>query len=173
MNPKSVAAHTNLGNVLQAMGRIEEAIAEWETSLRLNPDSAPAHNNLAGNLYSLGRFRDAVEHWHAGLRLEPNRLTSLRQLAWALATCPDPALRNGSEAVSLAEKARQLSEGRDPAVLSTLAAAYAELGRFSEALETAKGALALAREQNVHPLTEALQGWIPIYERGIPLRERR
>jgi cytochrome c-type biogenesis protein CcmH/NrfG len=172
-HPKSVAAHTNMGNVLQAMGRTHEAISEWEASLRLNPDSAPAHNNLAGQLYSVGRFRDAVEHWHAGLRLEPNRLASLRQLAWALATCSDSTLRNGREAVSLAEKARQLSEGQDPAVLGTLAAAYAESGRFSEAIESAQQALALARKQNVQPLAEALQGWIALYERGIPLRDSR
>jgi Flp pilus assembly protein TadD len=173
INPKSVTAHNNLGNVLQALGKTDEAIAELETSLQFNPDSAPAHNNLAGSLYSLGRFREAVAHWRAGLHVEPNRLASLRQLAWALGTCPDAAVRNGGEAVSLAEKARQLSEGRDPVVLSTLAAAYAEAGRFSEAVETARRALALAREQNAQPLAEALQGWISLYQRGIPLREKR
>jgi tetratricopeptide (TPR) repeat protein len=172
INPKSVAAHNNLGNALQALGRIDEAIAEWQTSLQLNPESAPAHNNLAGSLYSLGRFREAVAHWRAGFRIDPNRLASRRQLAWALATCPEPSVRNGSEAVALAEKALQLSEGRDPAILSTLAAAYAEAGRFSEAVETAQRALVLAREQNAQPLAEALRRWIPLYGAGIPLRER-
>jgi tetratricopeptide (TPR) repeat protein len=171
MNPKSVAAHNNLGNVLQALGRIDEAIAEWQASLQINPDSLPARDNLAGSLYALGRFSEAVAHWRAALRVDPNRLAGLRQMAWALATCPDAAVRNGSEAVKLAERARQLSAERDPAILSALAAAYAETGRFQDAVETARRALALAAQQNAHGLTEVLGTYIQLYERGVPLRE--
>jgi tetratricopeptide (TPR) repeat protein len=173
LNPKSVAAHNNLANVLRSTGKTAEAIAEWELSLRLNPESGPAHNNLAVNLYSIGRYRDALEHWRAGLRAEPNRLTSLRQFAWALASCPDPAFRNGPEAVALAEKARDLSEGRDAAILSTLAAAYAEAGRFPEAIQAAEHALKLAEEQNVRPLADAIPRWIELYRRGVPVRDSR
>jgi len=173
LNPKSVAAHNNLGNVLRGLGRIDEAIAQWEASLKLNPDSAPAHNNLADCLYLLGRSREAVAHWRAGLRVEPDRLATLRQLAWALATSPEASVRNGTEAIMLAQKAIQLSNGNDPAILGSLAAAYAETGRFSEASESARRALVLAKEQNMQPLVETLEGSITLYESKKPFRERR
>jgi tetratricopeptide (TPR) repeat protein len=172
MNPRSVAAHNNLGNVLQAMGKPREALEEWQTSLSFNPDSIPAHHNLAGTLYALGRYSDAMAHWRAALRVEAGRVASLRLLAWALATCPDPAMRNGAEAVALAEKARRLSDASDPAVLSTLAAAYAESGRFADAAATARLALTLARQQNAKYLVEALPGWIALYDSGRPVREK-
>ena len=64
-------------------------------------------------------------------------MTAQNDLAWLLATCPDNSVRNGQKAVELAQQAVQLSNGRSPEILDTLAAAYAEAGRFHEAVETA------------------------------------
>jgi spermidine synthase len=85
-------------------------------------------------------------------------------MAWVLATWPEASVRNGMEAVALAERALRLSGGREPAILDTLAAAYAEAGRFPEAVETARRALTLATQQNQQPLAEALKGRIALYE---------
>jgi Flp pilus assembly protein TadD len=103
------------------------------------------------------------------LRLEPNNLLVLNQIAWVLATNPAASIRNGNEAVELAERAVKLSGAREPAVLDTLAAAYAEVRRFPEAAQTARRALALAPQ----PLTEGLKARIALYEARTPFREKQ
>ena len=77
-----------------------------------------------------------------------------------LATCPQAALRNGKKAVELAERAKALTGGEDPIILHTLAAAFAEAGRFSEAVETAQHALRLAEAQSNTKLAGQLQSGI-------------
>ncbi len=94
-----------------------------------------------------------------------------RSLAWLRATCSDPSLRNGAEAVELAQRANQLSGGQRPEMLDTLAAAYAEAEWFPEAVATARKALELARQQNNPALAEAVQERITKYEAGRPYRQ--
>ena len=82
-------------------------------------------------LGQLGRTREAVAQYQEALRLNPDLAGALNNLAWVLATCPDDQLRNGAEAVRLAERACELTHYREPLFIGTLAAAYAEAGRFS------------------------------------------
>jgi hypothetical protein len=87
-----------------------------------------------------------------------------------LATWPAPSVRNGGKAVALAEQANQFSRGKDPLILRTLAAAYAETGRFPEAVLTARQALALAMAQSNPGLTNELQTEIGLYQTNSPCR---
>ena len=81
-------------------------------------------------------------------------------------------MRNGAEAVNLAERAAQISGGeQDPAILDALAAAYAEAGRFADAVQTAKRALSLATKQSQQDLAQALSSALTLYEAKTPLRE--
>ena len=89
------------------------------------------------------------------IRLQPDSLEPLNTLAWLLATSPDPHLRNGSEAVSLASRACELTQYGHPLALSTLAAACAEAGRLQEAMGYAEQAQALLRGRP-GPLTAQL-----------------
>ena len=95
----------------------------------------------------------------------------LNNTAWLLATDQNASVRNGAEAVELAGRAVRLSNGREPAILGTLAAAYAETGRFPEAVQTARKALELAVQQNNRPLTDVLPARIALYEAGKPFRQ--
>lgn len=108
--------------------------------------------------------------WRIVLRLNPNHLAVLNQTAWVLATNPDAAVRNGAEAVELAERAAGLAGGRQPAVLDTLAAAFAEVGRFREAVQITNETLALARSQGNRRLAEALEERLALYQAGTPFR---
>ena len=90
-----------------------------------------------------------------------------------LATDPNISLRNGPEAVELAQRAIELTDGKSPAILATLAAAYAEAGRFADAVQTAHKALDLAAQQNEPALAESIQAKIHLYEAGRPFRESR
>ena len=167
IDPRSFAGHNNLAGALRRTGRVDEAVSHWRTALELNPRSAAAHNNLGDTLYAQGKYAEAVAHWRAGLQTEPDRVTTMNRLAWVLATCRESAVRNGGEAVTVAERALKVSGGRDPAVLSTLAAAYAEAGRFPEAVETVRRALGLSTTQ----AQEALRQALAIYQAGKPWRE--
>jgi Flp pilus assembly protein TadD len=93
-------------------------------------------------------------------------------LAWVLATCPDASLRDGNRAVKLAEQARTLAGTESPQLLDTLAAAYAEAGRFPEAVETARRALDLNAVQNDKPLADAIQVRLTFYEANTPYHEK-
>jgi cytochrome c-type biogenesis protein CcmH/NrfG len=89
-----------------------------------------------------------------------------------MATCPDASVRNGTQAVELAEQAEQLSGGGNPAILATLAAAYAEAGRFPEAVTTAQKALQLVESQtNAASVINDLQTQIKCYQAGLPFRD--
>jgi tetratricopeptide (TPR) repeat protein len=164
LKPNYAEAHNDLGTGLFQKGRLEEAIAHWQKAVQVNPVFAPARFSLGDALYSRGKIPEALGHWREGLRVEPDRPPVLRRMAWVLATWPEASVRNGMEAVALAERALRLSGGREPAILDTLAAAYAEAGRFPEAVETARRALALATQQNQQPLAEALKARIGLYE---------
>ncbi len=95
----------------------------------------------------------------------------LNDTAWMLATNPNASIRNGAEAMDLARRAVQLSAGRDPAILGTLAAAYAEAGRFPEAVETARKAAELAARQDKPSMAESLKAQIALYEAQKPFRQ--
>ena len=71
----------------------------------------------------------------------------------------------------MARRVARLAGGREPAVLGTLAAAYAEVGRFPEAVQTARKALELATQQNKQALARSIQAKLPLYEAGTPFRE--
>ncbi len=168
LKPDFADARNNLGLTFLHRGRLNEAIALWRETLELNPESTEAHVNLGAAFLMQGRHREAVEENRAALRLEPNRGPLLSNLAWLLATSPDPRARNGAEAIDCAQRALKLAGGDDPVLLDTLGAAYAEAGRFAEAAATARRALASARTDPA--LAADLKSRIALYEKNQPFR---
>jgi len=117
-----------------------------------------------------GSTRAALEHYHEALRLRPDWPGVLNNLAWLLATHPSAEFRNGHQAVPLAERACQLTGGTNLAMVSTLAAAYAEAGRFPEAVSAQQKACDLAAAQGQAP-PERLQRRLEFYRSGQPYHE--
>ena len=171
IQPGLAGAHNNLANALLGKGRVDEAIAHFERALKLQPGLAEAHNNLANAYLQKGRVAEAVPHYQAALEAVPNHPYLLNNLAWVLATCPDATIRDGARAVTLAQQAERISGGKDPALLGTLAAAWAEAGRFAEAVATAQRALELAAAQTNNTQVESLRGRLKLYQTGAPFRD--
>src|SRR5437764_2629834 len=161
----------NIGDVFSKMGKTDEAIAQFEKCLSLSPDFAEAHHDLANALRKKGRYSDAIAHYETALRIDPRSVLTMNNLSWLLATCADSAVRNGSRAVEVAARADLLSGGEDPLILHTLAAAYAENGQFSQAVETAERALQLAEQQEKGSLVRALPHEISLYRADLPFHE--
>jgi tetratricopeptide (TPR) repeat protein len=114
---------------------------------------------------------EAIAQYQEALRIKPNNAEVLNNLALVLASCPQASLRNGSKAVELAQRANRLTGGRNPAALGTLAAAYAEAGRFPEAMETAQHALQLAESQSNFALADAIRSQMELYAAGHPFHQ--
>jgi len=168
ISPDLAATHVNLGNALMQKGRGSEAIAHYQKALGIKPDLAEAHRDLGNIFLQQGRMREAIAHFQQALQIEPADPTVQGNLAWLLATCPEASLRNGTKAVELARQANKLTGGENPVILLTLAAAFAENGRFSEAVETAQHALRLAEAQSNTRLAGQLQFELKLYQAGSP-----
>jgi Flp pilus assembly protein TadD len=172
--PNAAGIRTNFGVALIWRGRPEEGIAQFKKALDLNPGFVEARRNLGDALYYFrGRLGGALAEWRTVLQANPNDIAVLNEAAWVLATCPDDTVRNGTEAARLAERAARLAGDREPAVLTTLAAAYAEVGRFREAAETARRAMLLAQRQGNRPLAETIKARRALYDANTPVREKR
>ncbi len=171
LNPKFVEAYYNWGELLAQMGKRDEATAQWQKAVEVTPGYAKAQYRLGYAYYEKGMIHEALDHWRRGISLDANHLSVLNQVAWLLATSPDDSIRNGGEAVTYAERAIGMPGGDKPEILDTLAAAYAEAGRFSSAARTARRAAALAAQQNKQELAEGLKARVALYDAGKPYRD--
>ncbi len=169
--PDDVEAHNGLGNVLQQIGRAEEAIPHFREAARIRPNDGTAHYNLAVALEQRGKATEAIGHYEEALRLKPDFLLALNNLSWIRATSAVSKLRDGAEAVRLAENACQFTKHKQSALLDTLAAAYAEAGKFQEAVATAEEGIALAKAGGKSALVAEIQARVELYRSGKPYRE--
>jgi len=160
-----------LGGVLARLGRVEEATASYASAARLAPDDPETQLQLGVLLASQGRFAEAAAHYREALRLRPDWPETLNNLAWLLATAPPAELRDGAEAVRLAERACALTRRRRTVMVGTLAAAYAEAGRFDDAAQTAQEAITLAQAAGEHELAERNRALRQLYLEHRPFRE--
>jgi tetratricopeptide (TPR) repeat protein len=142
--PDNPEGSFQLGLVMQASGQEEKAIAQFERVKTLAPAHLGAYQHLALSLSNLKRYQEAVTVYKEGLGVYPLSIELLNNLAWLRATCADAATRNGTEAVFLAETACQLTSYERPVLIGTLAAAYAQAGRFEDAVNGAERARRLA-----------------------------
>ena len=146
-------------------------MAHLNEALRINPAFADAHGKIAHTLARQGKIRESVSRYYAALSLSPNSHEALNNLAWLLATNEDPQIRNGGEAVRLAERACALTQNQKTIYLGTLAAAYAEVGRYDDAITTAERACASATAAGEKELAETNRRLLELYRAGQPYRE--
>ena len=170
LQPNYANAYYNRGSVLLAEGRIDEAIADWEKTLQIEPNDADAHTGLGNALLQKGSLQEAITHYKEASALAPEDPHSRNNIAWVLATASDASLRDGSRAVGFAEEAVRLSGGREPQFMRTLAAAYAESGRFSEALAAAQQASVMATMQGKTDMANRLKKDLVLYREHQPMR---
>jgi tetratricopeptide (TPR) repeat protein len=171
LRPDNSPAHENLAKAFLQKGRMADALVHYRKLLELQPDNIEVHNIVGTVLAQQGRVREGAEEWQKVLKIEPDNGNAMSNLAWVFATSPDQSLRDGGRAVQLAEQAVRLSGGRIPILFRTLAAAYAESGRFSEAIQTAQQGIELANSQGNVGLANDLQGNIALYQERQPLRD--
>jgi hypothetical protein len=114
---------------------------------------------------------DAISHYERALEQDTNSVVALSSLAWMRATAADPHLRKSDEAVRLAERACQLTQNQDAALVGILAAAYAEAGRFSDAIVLAEKAHAQAVAQGQKDVAARTEELLKLYKSGQPYHQ--
>jgi tetratricopeptide (TPR) repeat protein len=171
LRPDNSPAHENLAKALLQKGQVADALVHYRKLLELQPDNMEVHNIMGTVLVQQGRVQEGVEEWQKVLSVEPENGNATSNLAWVFATSPDQPIRNGAKAVQLAEQAVRISGGRIAILFRTLAAAYAENGRFMDAIQTAQRGVELANSQGNSGLATELQANIALYQEQQPLRD--
>jgi len=171
LRPENAPAHDNLAKALLKKGQVAEAMVHYRKFLELEPANVEARNTLGTALIQQGHIREAIDQWQEVLALQPENGNAASNLAWVFATCIDDSIRDGTRAVELGEKALRISGGKIPMIYKVLAAAYAENGRFADAMETAQRGAKLATSQGNSPLAAELESNIALYQSGRPLRD--
>jgi Flp pilus assembly protein TadD len=151
-------------------GRTNEAREAYQKLAALMPPTAESWRDLADMLAEGHQFPQAVHCYQEALRLKPNFEPALNNLAMLRASCPQDEFRNGSDAVQLAETACRLSGRRNPSFLGTLAAAYAEAGRFGDAVRTIQEALAVSNASGANYLVPIQTQMLELFQAGKPYR---
>lgn len=169
--PDSAEARHLLGLALYEGGDKAAGQREWEEILRRQPGHVPARMAQAFALVEARQHAAAITSLREGLRHTPRSPTLANALAWILATSPDASLRNGEEAVNLALQAARATDRQEAQVLDTLAAAYAESGRFDEARNAILEALRVAQQSGQAELVQEFEARRALYEAGQPYHE--
>jgi tetratricopeptide (TPR) repeat protein len=163
IKPKWAEPRFLLGSTLAKQGRLEAAGQCLREGLRLEPGNAGAHCQLAAALSGQHETAKAIVHFAEALRLEPDFAEALNNLAWIRAAHSRAGFRDGAEAVRLGERACKVTQFKEPVMVGTLAAAYAEAGRFEEAVATARKARELALAAGQQTLADENQKLIQLF----------
>jgi tetratricopeptide (TPR) repeat protein len=157
-----------LGTSLAKYGNHPAAAAQFTEAVRIEPESPDAHLQLAQTQARMGQVEKAITHFEAALSLRPEWPEALNNLAWLLATSPDPKLRDPERALDLARQAKALADYKMPLVLDTLAAAQAGVGDFDQAEQNATQAAQMATDTEQPQLVEKIQRRLDSYRNGQP-----
>jgi tetratricopeptide (TPR) repeat protein len=165
-------ARAGLGKALAMQGKLDEARAQFAEALRLAPQFPEALHQLAIVQALQHHSVEAVSNYRMALHIQPDRVDSLVNLAWLLATDPHSELRDGNEALRLATSACSLTQEQQPLPLQAISAAYAEVGRFDDAIAAAQKAHDLAVVQSRTDIAAKCVELLALYRAQQPYREK-
>ena len=171
IRPDSMSALLGLARIHLHESNADAAAEVLRRVLRIDPGQTPARKQLAYLLLQQRKYADAVAILRQGCLLNPADTAMANDLAWILATCPRAEVRDGQEAVHLATRVRAGTANPGANVFDTLAAAYAEVGRFDLAVEAVRQAVELAEAAENAELAERLRERLSLYESDRPYRD--
>ncbi len=117
------------------------------------------------------KMRAALQQAQNTLSAEPKNATLLCDVAWILATSPFDELRDGKEAVKLAERASSLLSNKDALAWEVLGVAQAEYGSFRRALDATRRAADFYTKAGDTIRAAALTTRLSMFEQSKPYRE--
>ena len=166
--PQDAELKLNVAMLQMRAGRFAQALPHLRELAAARPELAPLQSQLARALQQTGDVRSAIAAYRIALRLDPKDSESAAQLAWLLSTSADPALRDGEEALPIAQALCEGEGARQPGRLALLAAAHAARGDFSTATSTASRARDLAAAAGNRPMADAIAAQLERYHASLP-----
>ena len=168
VEPENRAAVALLATVLGRAGRFADAAHRYSHAITLDPADDELWFGRAIALLLAERYAEARDHLESAAERYPESPRFAHLLARLLATSPDPEVRDGPRALTLATQALEQRQSLDHA--ETVAMALAELGRFPEAADLQRRILQGAEASGATQLLPALRSRLQGYERGEPCR---
>jgi len=169
MNSEQPLLHYYLGSLLVQLGHLDEAMDQYNQAAQLGSDNPRLYYDMGRLLLMQDRDAEAVDKLREALQMDPYDVSVLNLLAEILASDAHAQIRNGAEAVTLAEKANTLTDGKQPSLLDVLAMAYAETGRFKEAQLIEQRAIQLAQASGLE--TNEMNQRLQLYQSDRPYRK--
>lgn len=170
IDPKYAKAFTERGRMYLAQKKYKQAMQDLTTSVDMNSnDPAPLHWRGIAH-YESGEYGKAIEDFEQGQRIDTDYPNFYLDLAWALATCPDRKVRDGKRALEVATQLNRLAAGRDHSGFELTAAAYAELGKFKDAVEWQTKAVKMLANRKREAQKKRAEVRLKQYEEEKPLR---
>jgi len=170
INPSNAMTRYSLGKALVQTGRSNEATAHFAAAVEIDPGHYAAHQQLGLLLTQQRRTPEAIEHYRRAIEINADYYPAYDSLARVLAAHPAPGIRDGAEAVRLAETACSKTGFGNESYLHTLAVAYAEMGRFEDAVRAAERALDLAQRNDRQRLAAEIETHLALFRNEEPLR---
>lgn len=167
ITPYEPYSRSSLAAIYIQQGRLKDAETIFREYLARRPDEFQANLSLAGLLAQEGRERDYIEQLQRTVVIRNDVPDVLNNLAWELSTSPDTTLRDGPQAVQLAQRACELTHYQVTVYIGTLAAAYAQAGDFDAAITTAQRAIATAEKNNDQVLLASNQRLLERYQQHL------
>lgn len=171
INPKYASAHNNLGSAMAKQGNFKAAVYHYQEALRINPNYAGAYYNLGRIYVNQNQIGEGIFFYKKAIELNSDMPQVLYSLSWLLASHKDEKYRNGKEALVLAKELCKITRNGQPRALDALAAAYAETGKFNEAVHTARRALKMALQFGPNELISDLKKRLRLYQDKRPYRQ--
>jgi len=171
IQPNHLHTHGELGKVLLDLNQVQQAGKHLAAAIKINPKVPHFHLWMGRVQQRTGAIRNAISSYRRAIELKPNLVPALSDLAWIYSTHASREIRNSKQAVTMAKRASELAGGQAPVQLDTLAAAFAEAGRFTEAVKTASKAAALADKIDDADLAKRIRSRLSLYRAGKPFRQ--
>jgi tetratricopeptide (TPR) repeat protein len=169
LDPHDPSTFSNRAKAWEKKGEIDRALADYAEVLRLQPGDEQGRIDRCGVFRRQNQYGLALDELNEGLSTAPENRAILNLRAWILATCPEAAYRDGARAIEDASRACELTEHKDANYIDTLAAAYAEVGKYESAVLWQQ--LALTDPKFIADYGPKARERLQLYQEGKPYRE--
>ena len=170
LKPDNYRTFNNRGLAFYRKGKFDQAVEDYTEAIRLKSDNPWAYHRRGLTYHQMGKCERSLADYSEALRQNPRFLKAIHDKAWALAASQEATCRDGGEALRLAKIALEIKDSSIPRKI--LAAAYAEMGDFDNAVKELKAAIAKINPEKEKKNWKEWNDQLRSYQQGKPWRDQ-